>query len=83
MHQAEQLLHAHLTTKATVASAGVLYGLCIAADAATKQISWPRVHDALKQHFQPASDKAWLSKLDRIKKAGWDMHAATAAYLTN
>lgn len=81
MHQAETLLHAHLTTKATVASAGVLYGLCIAADAATKQISWPRVHEALHSHFEPASDKAWISKLDRIKKAGWDMHDAAAKEL--
>lgn len=83
MHQAEKLLHAHLTMKATIASAGVLYGLCIAADAATAQISWPRVHDALRNHFAPANERSWRVKLDRIKKAGWDMHDATAAYLTN
>lgn len=82
MHQAEKLLHAHLNTKATISSAGVLYGLCIAADAATNQINWPRVHDELKDHFKPATDRAWISQLERIKKAGWDMHAATTAYLT-
>lgn len=82
MHQAEHFLHAHLTGKATVSSVGVLYGLLIAADAATKQIDWPRVHAAIRANLGADNDAAWMRKLDRIKKAGWDMHAAVTARLT-
>lgn len=82
MHQAEHFLHAHLTGKATVASVGVLYGLLIAADAATEQIDWPRVHAAIRATLGADDDAAWMRKLERIKKAGWDMHAAVTARLT-
>lgn len=83
MHQAEHFMHAHLSgKKVTVASAGVLYGLLIAADAATGQINWPRVHKALRQNLGAEDDIAWVRKLDRIKKFGWDMHAAVTARLT-
>lgn len=82
MHQAEHFLHAHLTGKPTVASVGVLYGLCIAADAATDQIDWPRVHAAIREVLPAPSDEAWIRKLDRIKKVGWEMHAAVTARLT-
>jgi hypothetical protein len=82
MHQAEHFMHAHLTINPTVASAGVLYGLLIAADAATDQIDWPRVHAALREKLGSDDDAAWMRKLDRIKKAGWDMHVAVTARLT-
>jgi hypothetical protein len=82
MHQAEHFLHAHLTGKPTVASVGVLYGLLIAADAATGQVNIPRVHDAIREKLGSDDDAAWLRKLDRIKKAGWDMHAAVTVRLT-
>ncbi|WP_406736949.1 hypothetical protein [Thioclava sp. GXIMD4215] len=82
MHQAEHFLHAHLTGKATVASVGVLYGLLIAADAATKQIDWPSVHAAIRANLGADDEAAWQRKLDRIKTAGWEMHAAVTARLT-
>lgn len=83
MHQAEHFLHAHLTGKPTVASVGALYGLLIAADAATGQVDWPRVHDAIRNRLPAADDAAWRRKLDRIRAAGWDMHAAVTARLSN
>lgn len=82
MHQAEHFLHAHLTGKPTVASVGVLYGLLIAADSATNQIDWPRVHKAIREALAIPEGLDGMPKMDRIKKAGWDMHAAVTARLT-
>lgn len=74
-----RILKAHLGDNgSTIASVGVIYGLIIAADHEPNRTNWSDVHLAIRERFQPASDKAWLSQLDRIKAAGWKLHDAVA-----
>jgi hypothetical protein len=56
---------------------------CIAADTVTGEVDWRAIHAALRANLgKGLSDQKWLPKLDRIKKAGWDMHDAVANRLT-
>jgi len=77
MHQAEQIMRAHLIDKqSTIASIGVCYALAIAARPMFGPDDWERLHGAIRERFQPADDKAWMRTLDQIKQRGWRLCGA-------
>lgn len=79
-HFAERVILVHLQDPAsTIASVGVLYGLCIAAVPALDGSAWQRIHAAAHIRFQPVDNNARLRQLDRIKKAGWKLYEAMSA----
>lgn len=80
VHLAERVIVTHLADKgSTIASVGALYALCISARPTLDRDAMVRIHNAARARFQPRDDKAWMSQLDRIKKAGWKLHDALAA----
>lgn len=83
-HMAARLMLAHLKDpKSTVQSVGVLYTLCIGAQPTFGSLEWGALHNAMRERFQPESDKAWLKKLDRIKSVGWKLRDAYAASIAD
>ena len=74
-HQAETILMIHLQDPgSTIASVGVIYGLCIAARPRLHGDAWERVHRAIRERFKPKDDAAWMRLRDKINKAGWKLH---------
>jgi hypothetical protein len=74
------MIEAHAESKAaTLVSFGVLYGLCIGADNPNgKPVDWLYIHKIIRGSMPEMDEKAWMTKLEKIKKVAWEFHDTMA-----